>query len=282
MYAALLDKKLVLAINEAQLVEQKIKKLNYDNYHCPHCHKKVILIMCQSKNAFFKHLTQYDHALGEKEEHHFAKLLLQSAFTAAGFKAETEVILADGRLRADVLVSRKLALEVQCAPLSKEEFNHRHSLYQKINILDLWIVGHRHYLCHKLKKTQLIFFRENQNWGTYYFEIDQAHDLLRLKYNVWQEPFTRILHYQIKNFSLDEQGVNQIWAFKPVLKKYQLNPLAQKEYLIKQIRQKSQLGLEVAEKLYRNHLVIDDLPLILFKQWRKPGTANSLKQYLQN
>lgn len=282
MYAAILDKKLVLAIDEAQLVQRKIKKLNYDEYRCPHCRKKVILIMSQCKNAFFKHLNQYDHALGEKEEHHFSKMTLQAAFTASGFKAQTEVLLAAGQLRADVLVSKNLALEVQCAPLSRDEFEHRHHLYQKINILDLWIVGRRHYLHNQLKKTQLIFFRENKEWGSYYLEIDQAHNILRLKYNVQQEPFTRGLHYQTKNFSLDEFGIKQLWTFKPFLKEYNLDPLTQKRYLARQIKQKSKLGLAIAEKLYQNHLTIDDLPLSVFSQWRKPGETNCLNKFLQN
>lgn len=281
MYAAILNKKLVLAVNEAQLVNQKVKKLNYDEYRCPHCRKKVILIMSQCKSAFFKHLTQYNHALGEKEEHHLSKLMLQAAFTASGFKAQTEVPLANGQLRADVLVSKNLALEVQCAPLSKDEFDHRHRLYREINILDLWIVGKRHYLQHKLKTTQLIFFRENQKWGSYYFEIDRVHNILRLKYNVKQEPFTRVLRYQTKNFSLDEFGINQLWNFKPDLKKYKLNPLTQKEYLIKQVRQKSKLGLTIAEKLYRNHLCVEDLPLTLFNKWRKPGEIDYISKFLQ-
>ena len=52
--------------------------------------------------------------------------------TAAGFPAEVEIPLAEGQLRADVLATAKLAFEVQCAPLSQQEFNHRHQLYQKL------------------------------------------------------------------------------------------------------------------------------------------------------
>ncbi len=41
----MLNKKLVLAVDEACLVNARQKKLNRDNYHCPHCNKKVILVM---------------------------------------------------------------------------------------------------------------------------------------------------------------------------------------------------------------------------------------------
>lgn len=172
MYAAMLNKKLVLAVDEACLVNARQKKLNRDNYHCPHCNKKVILVMSEQKAAFFKHLVKYSNLMGEKEEHHQSKMLLKSALTAAGFPAEVEIPLAEGQLRADVLATAKLAFEVQCAPLSQQEFNHRHQLYQKIGVKDIWIVGQRHYLKRRLKRTQLIFFRQNKAWGNYYLEIN--------------------------------------------------------------------------------------------------------------
>ena len=55
MYAAMLDKKLVLAVSEAYLVNSRQKKLNQEIYRCPHCNKKVILIVSEKKSAFFKH-----------------------------------------------------------------------------------------------------------------------------------------------------------------------------------------------------------------------------------
>lgn len=111
MYAAMLNKKLVLAVSEAYLVNSKQKKLNQEIYRCPHCNKKVILIMSERKAAFFKHLINYNNLMGEKEEHHQSKMLLKSALTAAGFDATVEVPLAEGQLRADVLVSKNSPLK---------------------------------------------------------------------------------------------------------------------------------------------------------------------------
>ena len=87
MYAAMLDKKLVLAVSEAYLVNSRQKKLNQEIYRCPHCNKKVILIVSEKKSAFFKHLTSYTNLMGEKEEHHQSKMLFKAALTAAGFIA---------------------------------------------------------------------------------------------------------------------------------------------------------------------------------------------------
>ena len=47
----MLNKKLVLAVDEACLVNARQKKLNHDNYHCPHCNKKVILVMSATETG---------------------------------------------------------------------------------------------------------------------------------------------------------------------------------------------------------------------------------------
>lgn len=281
MYAAMLNKKLVLAVSEAYLVNSKQKKLNQEIYRCPHCNKKVILIMSERKAAFFKHLINYNNLMGEKEEHHQSKMLLKSALTAAGFDATVEVPLAEGQLRADVLVSKKLAFEVQCAPLSQTEFKHRHALYRKIGITDIWIVGKRHYLKRRLKQTQLIFFRENQKWGNYYLEINPKKHYFCLKYNVLQEPVTRKIYYQTKYFALDEMNIRNIWHFAPTKRCYLLNSASQKDYLKRQIMQKTKLGLKIGQLLYEQGLELEDLPEKIFTKWRKPGEENTVLHYLK-
>lgn len=280
LYAAMLDQKLVVARNEAYLVMNGQKKLNYDNYRCPQCNKKVILVISQKKTAFFKHFHNNVSSMGEKEEHHNSKMLLKTALMAAGLNAQVEIPLADGQLRADVLAKSNLAFEVQCAPLSQEEFRHRHNLYEQIQVKDIWVVGKRHYLKRKIKKTQLIFFRKNQLWRTYYLEIDPIRQVLRLKYNVVQEPITQVVYYQIKEFSLDELGMQEFWHYQPKLKTYQLNPMSQRRYLDQQIRQKSNKGMRIAEKLYQKHLTVANLPDKLFSTWRIPGEKSSIEKYL--
>ena len=281
MYAAMLNKKIVLAVSEAYLVNTRKKKLNEETYRCPHCRKQVILIISQQKAAFFKHLAHCSNMLGEKEEHHQSKLLLKSAFTAAGFNAQVEIPLADGQLRADVLVSEQLAFEVQCAPLSEAEFRHRHHLYEQIGVTDIWIVGQRHYLKKKLKQTQLIFFRKNKKWGNYYLEINPRQNYFCLKYNVLQEPLTKRLVYQTKYFALDEVAMRDFWNFTPFKKHYSLNSAGQKEYLRKQIRQKSKLGLRIAQLLYERRMTMMDLPDGLFAHWREPGQQDPITEFLQ-
>lgn len=281
MYAAMLNKKIVLAVSEANLVDLGEKILNQEDYRCPNCNKKVILIISERKAAFFKHLTKYSNGAGEEEEHHQSKIMLKTALTAAGFNAQVEIPLAHGQLRADVLASSNLAFEVQCAPLSKREFAHRHALYKQIGVTDIWIVGRRHYLCKKLKSTQLIFFRQNHVWGNYYLEINPQQNFFCLKYNVLQEPVTNNLCYQVKYFAIDELDLKKFWHFKPVKKVYYLDIEKQKKYLRKQLANKTKFGLKIGQLLYLNKLTIDDLPNYVFSNWRNPGEEDAISKFLQ-
>ncbi|KRL63858.1 competence protein CoiA [Lactobacillus psittaci] len=280
MYAALLNKKLVSAVEEAILVQKQVKRLNYDLYRCPKCNKKVVLIISENKNAFFKHYRSA-HQAGEKEEHLQSKLLMKTALTAAGFKAKTEVSLSENELRADILASSKLAIEIQCAPLNEQEFTHRHQLYQKLGILDLWIVGKRHYLKEKLKKTQVIFFRRNEKWGTYLIEIDPWKAILRLKYQIMLAPISNKVFFLTQIFPLDDLGLVQLWKFEGEKFKYQLNPLIERQYLAKQLQQKTNLGLRLGQELYLNKLSIEQLPDEIFLNLRNINEVTNLEQYLK-
>lgn len=282
LYAAMLNKKLVLAVNEAELVKCNKKKLNAEKYYCPKCKKRIILVLSEHKAAFFKHLTAQNQLMGEKAEHHSAKLQLKAALTAAGFNAQVEIPLAQGQLRADVLASTKLAFEVQCAPLSAAEFKHRHQLYQKEKVTDIWVVGQQHFLGKKIKNTQLIFFRKNQLWHDYYLEIDPQNSLLRLKYNVLLAPVSDRVYYQQAAFTLDERGLYDFWHFRPTCKKYVVNSLAQKEYLRQQIVEKTIKGLRIAQALYEQHLTLDELPLRLFTTLRPVTSQDNIISYLKS
>ncbi|BDR60216.1 competence protein [Lactobacillus xylocopicola] len=237
--------------------------------------------MVGSKTAYFKHLARLTNQQNEREEHALSKKLLQLALTEAHFAAAIEVTLAAGQLRSDIRASSNLAFEIQCAPLSQAEFQHRHNLYKKSGVLDIWLVGQQHYLRHQLKKTQLIYFRTNQLWQDYYLEIAPFQRCIRLKYNVMLEPLTNRLHYQLATFSLSGQGLTKLWQFKPKLKGYSVNPLAQKQYLTRQITQKSLKGLEIASKLYQMQLTVDDLPQWVFRRLRRVTATDNAASYFR-
>jgi competence protein CoiA len=262
MYAALLNGQLILARTAAGKEGQ---------FRCPRCQKQVILVTCQQKSPFFKHLC-LNTGQGEEQEHYMSKCLLKSALTAAGLPAKLEVPLADGRIRADVLASPRLAFEVQCAPLSQEEFAYRNGCYREIGVTDIWVVGHRHFLRRQLNKSQLIYLRENKAWGCYYLEVRPDNHQLSLKYNIWQRPWQNRLFYQQRLFSLDEYGLEKLWHFKPSLVRPQLNPQRQQTFLAEQIRRKTKLGRTAAQLLYENKIQLEEVDVQAFSYWRKPGS----------
>lgn len=277
MYAALLNDTLVLAVEEAKLTKSnnKLKK----HYFCPHCEREVQLVY-KDEQSYFKHIPSKVNLSGENEEHAQSKRILTQALRAVHFNAQTEVNLANGQLRADILAASNLAFEIQCAPLNKSEFRHRHFLYRQIGVKDIWIVGKRHFLRQNIKKSQLIFFRRNNFWREYYLEIDPFKKIIRLKYNVLLEPLTNKVHFQEEKFAISAKGLKKLWHFQPSLHKYHVNPKQQRRYLQMQLVHKSLKGMQIANLLYKKRQTIDDLPPWVFNSFRRINSPDNVSKYL--
>lgn len=277
MYAALLNDTLVLAVEEAKLTKSnnKVKK----HYFCPHCEREVQLVY-KDEQSYFKHIPSKVNLSGENEEHAQSKRILTQALRAVHFNAQTEVNLANGQLRADILAASNLAFEIQCAPLNKSEFRHRHFLYRQIGVKDIWIVGKRHFLRQNIKKSQLIFFRRNNFWREYYLEIDPFKKIIRLKYNVLLEPLTNKVHFQEEKFDISAKGLKKLWHFQPSLHKYHVNPKQQRRYLQMQLVHKSLKGMQIANLLYKKRQTIDDLPPWVFNSFRRINSPDNVSKYL--
>jgi competence protein CoiA len=279
LYTALLNDQLVLASRQAALINKTNSILKAQHYYCPKCHEEVQLVL-KKEHPYFKHWPKKNNMKGERIEHALSKQLLQCALANANLDAQIEVPLAGGKLRADVLASPKLAFEVQCAPLSRAEFIQRHRLYCQIGITDIWVVGKRHFLREKIKKSQLIFFRRNKSWHDYYLEIDPYQQFLSLKYNILLEPITEKLCYQTSVFDLNANGLKQLWHFRPLLRNYLIDPISQKSYLQLQIMRKSRKGMRIAELLYKLNLKLTDLPEWVFTNYRRVNTIDNALLYL--
>ena len=277
MYAALLNDTLVLAVEEAKFTKSnnKVKK----HYFCPHCEREVQLVY-KDEQSYFKHIPSKVNLSGENEEHAQSKRILTQALRAVHFNAQTEVNLANGQLRADILAASNLAFEIQCAPLNKSEFRHRHFLYRQIGVKDIWIVGKRHFLRQNIKKSQLIFFRRNNFWREYYLEIDPFKKIIRLKYNVLLEPLTNKVHFQEEKFAISAKGLKKLWHFQPSLHKYHVNPKQQRRYLQMQLVHKSLKGMQIANLLYKKRQTIDDLPPWVFNSFRRINSPDNVSKYL--
>ncbi len=274
LYAALLANQLVLAQTEA------LRKSPVTDYQCPHCHKKVVLVNSVDKNAFFKHEV-LSHGQGEQQEHRLSKRYLTSALRSAGISAQEEISLASGRLRADIFAAPNIAFEIQCAPLSVFEFEHRHRLYTSQNIKDVWIVGKRHFLRQRLKKTQMMFLRYSSFWGWYLLETHVESKTLLLKFDLKEAPVSSQLSYRCQKFMMNSKGIASLWHFRPNMTAcFYASENQQRLYAQRQINQKTQLGIKIAEGLYTNGLTLAQLPSELFTIWRKPGQPVTLLSFL--
>lgn len=136
-------------------LEERIRPLsNRRSLTCPNCGYKVIL---KAGKIIAWHYAHWDEANIEctdefyepdGPEHQAMKLaamkFLREIFPNAS-KVEMEVPIIETGQRADVLAQRedgqRFAIEVQVSPLTAEEWERRHNLYQSVNICDIWFLG---------------------------------------------------------------------------------------------------------------------------------------------
>jgi competence protein CoiA len=103
-------------------------------YHCPGCQQPVRCKQGAKVVWHFAHLSRDDCDLdGESVRHMEIKALV-----ARRWRADLEVPL--GKRRADAVVeTRKLVLEVQCSPMSADEWDARERDYRAMGYKVAWV-----------------------------------------------------------------------------------------------------------------------------------------------
>ena len=66
---------------------------------------------------------------------------------------------------ADILINKRLALEVQCSPISCELLRERSNGYRSLGIQVLWLLGEKLWLKERLTKLQRDFLYFSNNMG---------------------------------------------------------------------------------------------------------------------
>lgn len=271
MYAALLDEQLIMARDA--LDEQNSAQLMF---LCPNCLEPVQLVNAGRAGPYFRH-PNTTFRTEETQEHQLGKKVLASGLTALGVENMLEVPLVSDQIRADVYVTHAghaYGLEIQCAPLGTTEYSIRHDFYLSENITDIWLIGRRHFLRKKIKQIHLDLLRTNSRWGNYLLEIDVNAHHLRLKYNIQQDDLNLNCRYQTQIFALDEKGIMQLIKFRPVqLAIYRYDYVSARNYVVRQVRQKTNIGLALAQFCYERNLAPLELPLSLFVGYRDPGKS---------
>ena len=114
-------------------------------------------------------------------------------------EVEVETFLPALQQIADLLVDEKLALEVQCSPLSIERLQERTLSYRQHGYQVLWLLGRKLWLKDSLTRLQKDFLYFSKNMGFHLWELDQEKRVLRLKYLIHEDLHGKVQH-KTKNF----------------------------------------------------------------------------------
>lgn len=183
-------------------------------YTCPACGGGLRLRQGQSIRTHFAHERLRDcmaifenespEHLGNKEGlYHWAKKDNQVAL---------EYSLPEIQQIADVLVNEKLALEVQCSPLSQKLLGDRSQGYRSQGYQVIWLLGEKLWLKERLTQLQRGFLYFSQNMGFFVWELDLKRKILRLKYLLHQDLRGK-LHFQVKEFPYGKGNLLEILRF---------------------------------------------------------------------
>ncbi|MBF0700195.1 competence protein CoiA [Streptococcus danieliae] len=117
-------------------------------FFCPFCKQELILKSGQWVRPHFAH--QVGQAcegavLNEGAEHLNLKADLFD-WAQVHEAVALEVGQAKGSVVSDLLLSQNLALEIQCSPLSPQDYERRSRAYQDLGLPVVWLLGSKHFL----------------------------------------------------------------------------------------------------------------------------------------
>ncbi|WP_079480625.1 competence protein CoiA [Halobacillus salinus] len=142
------------AVNENGEWESLYSKSNKEliqcrqsTYYCPNCREPLQIRLGQKVTPHFAHYPDSECRSGESREHETGKWRLYQWLVDQGLHAEMERYLPEIKQRPDVLLhyhKKCIAIEYQCATISRSEVIKRTESYHEANIFPLWIVGSKH------------------------------------------------------------------------------------------------------------------------------------------
>ncbi|WP_056974366.1 competence protein CoiA [Holzapfeliella floricola] len=222
MYAALVNKKLIYAVNYQP---QKANKLE-----CPKCLGMVRFIKSKGKKPYFKHFSKvskndetYEHRQLKQQIYHILNKIYPEVFL--------EKTISSDKVRPDILIkqkTQKLAIEIQCSPLGEQIHEYRHNYYRQFSIKDIWLVGEKLHLHQRLAKKHIRFLRYQKNLGFHLFELHLNSQKIKLKYHIMRQDLSTKVNYHMQVFGLNSSGINQLIKFVKQdrrIKRYQELPI---------------------------------------------------------
>ena len=170
-------------------------------------------------------------------------------------EVEVEAFLPALQQIADLLVDEKLALEVQCSPLSIERLQERTLSYRQHGYQVLWLLGRKLWLKDSLTRLQKDFLYFSKNMGFHLWELDQEKQVLRLKYLIHEDLHGKVQH-KTKNFPFGHGQLLDILRL-PFQKQEMNSFLAQQDphicnYIRRQLYYQQPRWMRLQAQLYQN------------------------------
>lgn len=170
-------------------------------------------------------------------------------------EVEVEAFLPALQQIADLLVDGKLALEVQCSPLSIERLQERTLSYRQHGYQVLWLLGRKLWLKDSLTRLQKDFLYFSKNMGFHLWELDQEKQVLRLKYLIHEDLHGKVQH-KTKNFPFGHGQLLGILRL-PFQKQEMNSFLAQQDpqicnYIRRQLYYQQPRWMRLQAQLYQN------------------------------
>lgn len=258
--------KLVTLLNRTR---DQIEILKNQCYFCPVCKQPLLIKNGKVKIPHFAHYSNNNcciYSEGETYEHLALKQFFVNWCEKDAIPYELEKYLPEVNQRPDLLVG-KIALEIQCSPLSVKRLVERTKNYQKYGYLPIWICGK------KLFSNQQALGELGKNLcsytetiGFYIWQADIETEELTLYFHM-EEDWKKRIYYSKKSWTFYEDILLDIFDFPYksnffVQRKFEIGKLIQDYYfdLNRKLTRRDEQIRNVQSVLYNNRCHLLELP----------------------
>ncbi|MFS9259024.1 competence protein CoiA family protein [Streptococcus infantis] len=207
-------------------------------YYCPACGTSVRMRKGKNVRAHFAHesLKKCDFFHENEGPEHLENKKRLFYWAKENDEVEMEYPIPELKQIADIFINKKIALEIQCSPISCELLRERSNGYRRLGIQVLWLVGQKLWLKERLTHLQRDLLSFSQNMGFHLWELDQQRDILRLKYMIHQD-LKGNLYYLIREFPYGQGNLIEILRLPYQKQRIASMDVAQDETICDYIRQ---------------------------------------------
>ncbi len=158
-------------------------------FYCPSCKSLLRFKKGKIKIPHFAHvsLQKCDSWSENESAQHLGLKLTLYQWLKEKEKVELEKYVPEIKQTADLLVNDKLAIEIQCSPLSLKRLEERTASYKEKGYYVLWLQGRDLWLKNTLSPLQKNFLYYSAERGFYFWELDWNRKKIRLKSLIHQD-----------------------------------------------------------------------------------------------